>query len=213
MSEGQQLLSSPSQSPVFPAQIARIFGKPPILSTESAQAFHSLLSRFAGSLQPMDEIEWFAVWNYTVKTWELLRHYRIRAGIVDMARNEAIYSILEWIGNKPGFESDASKMGSLADGLFNRPGKARDDLLSLLGTYGIDEDAITAEAVILRLHELEAVDRLIALAEAGRNAILRETLFYRQEFATRFREVPGALDLQAQEMPLVESTGEAGATT
>ena len=50
---------------------------------------------------------------------------------------------------------------------------------------------------------------MIESAEAGRNVIVREMIFYRQEFATRFREVEhdpcARIEQQAPLAPLIES--------
>jgi hypothetical protein len=211
MREGHPSLGALVGPAALPAQLARIFGKPPILKTESIEDFNLMFNRFAATLRPRDDIESFSVWFYAIKSWELLRYYRIRTGIVDMGRNEAVYFILERIGNRPGSKSIEPKLVALAEGLFQRPGKARDDLIAFLSTYDIDEDAITAEAVSLRLRELESVDRMIGSVEAGRNVIVREMIFYRQEFATRFREAERDLcahiEQQAPLAPLIESAG------
>ena|SRR5260370_15211135 len=132
MREGHPSLGAIAGSTALPAQLARIFGRPPILKTESVEDFNFMFNRFAATLRPRDDIESFSVWFYTIKSWELVRYYRIRAGIVDLGRNEAVYSILEWIGNRPGSDSIEPRLVALAEGLFQRPGKARDDLIAFL---------------------------------------------------------------------------------
>lgn len=139
-----------------------------------------------------------SVWFYTVKTFELLRLYRIRVGIVERARREAVFVILEWIANRSTSESLAATIVELANSLFHQPGKAREELLAFLQQYDIDEEAITVEAVRLCLRELESIDRSIALTEASRSAIKREMLLYRQELGPRLRE------LEAQPPALIE---------
>jgi hypothetical protein len=208
----QQVIRSGSRfhRSVLPEPIAAIVGKPPILSTESPEQFWSLLNRIALAAQPLDTIEWFAIWFETVKIWEVIRLYRTRVGIVDMARLKVLESILEWVGNHPACTCEPAKLRELAAGLFNRVGKARDDLMEFLATLGIDEDAITAEAIASRLPELERIDRMIAVAELGRNTILRETLFYRMEFVKRFRGASQAVTVAFNDLLVAESGTVAG---
>lgn len=183
-------------------ELLRLLGKPPLLRTEPLKEFFSLFERFSAALQPRDLIEAISVWFYTIKTFELVRAYRIRTGIVERARTEAVYSILEWIGNLP--MADVSLQETVlafAKTLFHTPGKARDELLEFLAKFDIDEEAITAEAVKLSLEKLEIIDRSIALIEAGRNAMMHEMLFYRQELRPRFRELEEELPALVEQGP------------
>jgi hypothetical protein len=186
---------------VLPEHIARLVGKPPVLSSESEEEFWSLLERFATSREPQDSIEWFAVWSYIVKTWELLRYYKARAAMIDSARPQVVEWILEWIAAHPGCDRTQDEVRKLAAGVFNTPGKAKEELMAFLATFGIGEDAITAECIASRLPELERIDRMIAMAEFARNGILREMLFYRGEFVERFRLPSTAVPSDFEKLP------------
>src|ERR1700730_2251839 len=90
MSEGHPSLGAVAGSATLPTPLAPALGKQPILKTESTEDFNWMFNRFATRLQPRDDIEVFSVWCFTIKSWEILRYYRIRTGIVDMARNRGL---------------------------------------------------------------------------------------------------------------------------
>ena len=60
----------------IPREIRPLFGRLPILLTESKEAYLLLLERFAAELAPVDVVEWISVKTITHLTWELLRYER-----------------------------------------------------------------------------------------------------------------------------------------
>jgi dephospho-CoA kinase len=65
----------------------------------------------------------------------------------------------------------------------------RMEVVALLHKAGLDEDAIAAQTLAVDIDVFERLDRLIAQAEARRNAVLREIDRRRETVARRLREV------------------------
>jgi hypothetical protein len=58
---------------VIPADIRRILGPAPVLSTEDPNRFEELLIFFAQCIRPRNALEWFLVRDQTVARWKLER--------------------------------------------------------------------------------------------------------------------------------------------
>jgi hypothetical protein len=58
---------------VIPADIRRMLGPAPVLSTEDASRFEEMLTCFAKYHQPKNIMQWFWVYEQTVAGWNLGR--------------------------------------------------------------------------------------------------------------------------------------------
>jgi hypothetical protein len=70
----------------FVAQLAefkRLFGPPPVLSTESVEAYHDMMASFTEALRPRDLLEYTFVKELTDATWDLIRYTRHKALAMD----------------------------------------------------------------------------------------------------------------------------------
>src|SRR5215510_3406840 len=65
------------------AELKSLFGPPPILSTERAQAFYDMFDGLAKSLRPADVMEKIFVWDLTVCTWDISRYNRHKSLLVE----------------------------------------------------------------------------------------------------------------------------------
>src|SRR6266566_3405887 len=84
-------------APKIPPEIRALLGEPPLLISEDPGAYEFLLATFANAVRPTDPIEWIHVKDCVDLTWEIQRIRRAKAGIIDVARKEALRSILESI--------------------------------------------------------------------------------------------------------------------
>jgi len=57
----------------IPAEIADIFGNPPVLSTENRQAYYALMTKLVLEWKPRNIIGWMFVRHMTDTSWEIFR--------------------------------------------------------------------------------------------------------------------------------------------
>ena len=79
MSEGSltSVEARQSLSRFVPAEIADVFGHPPVLSTENRQAYDELMTQLTLEWKPRNITEWMFVRDITDISWEIFRHRRI----------------------------------------------------------------------------------------------------------------------------------------
>jgi hypothetical protein len=174
-------------SRVVPAEIANIFGHPPVLSTESREAYDALMAQLALEWKPRNVTEWMFVRDIADISWEIFRHRRAIAGVFAISFKEALAGV--FIDVLPGYrrsllpECEAKsaqfrKAEALADAWFEGP--ERQELVkSQLAKYGLDPEVIVAQTYSVRGEVLDKLHRLLALAEARRTAITRNFNEYR----------------------------------
>lgn len=62
-----------------PAEICDLWGKPPLLATESPKQYYALLVELVREVKPSDIIEWLWVKDVADLTWDILRYRRLKA--------------------------------------------------------------------------------------------------------------------------------------
>jgi hypothetical protein len=162
-----------------------LFGRPPLLRREDANLYDALFSRIVTTARPRDPFEWILLKDYTDLAWEIFRLRRAKATLVDGGEMHAVLRVLEKIGARtaPGLE-------------WLRNADARSTILKQLADGGMDEDMITAQAVLDGCTRLAALDARIAAAEARRNAALHEVDHHRSGFSSRLRTAPDVIDAE-----------------
>lgn len=83
---------------------------------------------------------------------------------------------------------------NLADAWFRGDQEAKQEIDQLLNGAGPSFDVVLAEGLAARLNEIERFDRLIANAEARRNAVLREFSRHRDAVAAKLARAGQAIE-------------------
>ena len=68
-----------------------------------------------------------------------------------------------------------------------REPKAVEEVNEILASAGLTMDAVMAQSLSIKLDDIERIDRMTALAEARRNAILREIDGHREILSQNLR--------------------------
>jgi hypothetical protein len=178
-----------------------LFGKPPVLLSEDVNLYEALLARVVAAARPRDPFEWMLLKDYADLAWEILRLRRAKAGAVNVMHKNALCSVLNKLALKA---TAALKWHSDPD--------TKAAIVKQLAEHGLDEDVITAEAVVGCSGMLAALDAMIASAETRRNAMLREIDYHRGGLATRLRDAPDVLDAESEDVPRVAPPVEPQAT-
>jgi hypothetical protein len=164
-------------------------GPAPLIPGESASGYDTLLARVSATVKPADIFE--ELWTREVvdHVWEALRFRRLKASVMTACAGEGMWEVLRSLDAHDGY--------GLAKRWFARDLQAVATVDALLGSAGLGIDHVMAQTLRLRIVEIERIDRLVAAAEARRNAALREIERHRAGFAAALQRA--ARDAEAVE--------------
>jgi hypothetical protein len=171
-----------------------VFGKPALLRDEDANLYDALFSRVVAAARPRDPFEWMLLKDYADLAWEIFRLRRAKAGFVNTMHKNALVTVLQKLALEP---SPALQ--------FHKNPDAKAAILDQLRLHGLDEGAVTAEAVVACCDELALLDAMIKSAETRRNAMLREIDYHRGGLATRLRDAPDVVDAETEDAAVAPS--------
>jgi hypothetical protein len=199
-------MSNESNVLVVPPGIARFLKKPPLLVTESRQDYEEFFNSVAQAIAPTNSLEWIATGNYVDQKWEIKRLRYGKAAIINATRQEAFRTVFESI--LPETDDRIEAAAKMADQWFVNPSE-RPILLELLKMHDLDDDAISAQALVMRAPELEMIDRAIQRLEIVSMAQLREIEFHRRASSWRAPEsLMEIVDGVAEPIPLQPPGGD-----
>jgi hypothetical protein len=176
-----ELAGTAADQVTLPPHIEAMFGKPPVLRTESLEAYEYMRLEIARQIRPMQMIEWAWVIDLANLIWEIRRYRSAIKMILDAAFKPALKSVLHSMSDIPLIESlEASdKRESFADKWYGSATE-RAEVSATLAKYDLDTDAVAAHAFVVRQTQIQALETLIERAELRRDRILREISFYRE---------------------------------
>lgn len=190
-----------------PDPIAYYFTRPPLLSTEGRSQYEAMFRALAERLKPQDEFEWFWLYDYLHYSLQIRRWRKAVADLIETMRADALRAILESI-----LEGKVEDRSRLIDGYIDswfEEGEGRMPVLDVLAKRGLNEGHVSAQAMALRLPELDKFEGLIGDFERRRTATLREFEHYRiAAFWRAPQGLPALIDAAADVSPKL-TTGEA----
>jgi hypothetical protein len=193
--------SGPSR-PAIPPEIQNLFGKRPLITGEDVAVYDGLLAGIARNVSPSGHVEWLWVKDILDLAWEARRLRRLKAGLLQVAREEALAKVLLQILSEGGTPPDAYfRAHDLANAWVQGETDARRRVGKLLRENDLDIDAVMAQALSLKLNDIERIDRMIGAAESRRDKVLREIETRRDSLARRLRQTSDELtdvDTEAQ---------------
>jgi hypothetical protein len=202
--------SAPSLSaPAIPEELSSLFGKPPLLSGEDRTAYEGLLTRVSAAIRPEDGIVWLLMKELVDLSWDIHRWRSIRANVINMTQKDALVNILESLLGKEDIPEGSDRVSAaeaLAEKWFANP-DSRITVKKILYRLDLNSSAINAQAVVLRLGDLDAIEDLIESAERRRNQILSVIEFYRDGLASQLSKATKIIENEAQEVPLLPLGG------
>ena len=156
----------------------QFFGPPSLVLGEDAKAYNKLASLIAGAVKPIDYLEYIWVRDMISLEWDILRHRRIKAEIINGAKIEALKVLLVPLMASAVFEDD-ERVAFLAQKWANGDPAAVREVKTRLESAGLTEENIAAEAFLIRMDAVVRIDRTIAGMELRRNNAYRETQRHR----------------------------------
>ena len=164
-----------------------LLGPPPVITGEDPHAFLELLDRVRQDVKPKGIIEEIFVRDSVDLLWEIRRLRRLKASLLQAAAHQGLEKVLKplvaW-----------SEADRLADNWARRSSRAIAKVDKVLATAGLNLDAVMAEALALRLDDIERIERMIASQEARFEAALREIDRHRAVLADALRGAAAAIE-------------------
>jgi len=146
-----------------------VFGRPPLVLGESREEYEELREHVAAAISPRNVLDLMTVGTVTDLTWEIRRYRRAIAGMIRAAEKEAIEELLSMVLDAETGDKD----GNYSERYFNDL-VARKAVHDILDKRGLDENAITAQAIQLNIGRIEKLEEIIADLEYRCHAALRE---------------------------------------
>jgi hypothetical protein len=160
-----------------PPKIESFFMKPPLVIGESRLEYERMFAALANTIRPQNPIEWLLVNDILNYSWEIRRFGKAKAALINLNWKDAIRRIAESLLDSD--QAERSRVSQdLADNWFTSK-EAKDAMQTLLSKHQLNEDAIAAQAMALRLPELDMIDRKTERAMAGRMALMRDLEHHR----------------------------------
>ena len=156
----------------------------PLLITESADEFADFHAQLEQEIGSSGVIERMFVYDIAALTWEIMRLQRCKAAVINLEFLEALKLLLLQLLNEPDKMVPHQRIHFLATRWFTDKA-ARQEVLELLGQFGLDERAIEAEAIKGSSADLAAIDKMLSLLEGRRRQALRSIALCREELAKR----------------------------
>src|SRR5262249_28548602 len=127
--------------------------------------------------------------EYCYLTWEIQRLWRCNATIIEAGLRPAVQHLLgQLVGDEDGsFDEIAHSTEEISELYFRNP-KVKPTVLQLLGQFGLDESAVTAQSVRDALPSLETIEKMMASLERRRTRLHHQIAQYDEAFAQRTQE-------------------------
>jgi hypothetical protein len=174
---------------------ATLFGKPPLFEGEE-NIYDQLLTKISPALVPGDIFEQILGREYVYRTVEVLRLRRVEVNLIRVNEYKGLSETLTPIVGP-------SQAETLARGWAARKPEIVKEVKKILRSAGLSTDGILAQTFSLKLNDIERIKHMVALAEARRNATLREIDRHRQTLGQDLRRV--AQQLEHDQLPAIES--------
>jgi hypothetical protein len=174
-----------------------LFGSPALWEGEDAKAYDDLASRIRALIKPEDVLEELWVQDLIDDSWQVIRLRRLIASLVAATAQEALREILlPLVGD--------AQASTLAAAWTIRKSDVGPEIDQVLAAAGLTIDAAVAQALSHKIDAVERIDHMARVAEAGRNATVREIERHRAVSGLR-RAVEGVDQTQLR---VIESTGD-----
>jgi hypothetical protein len=197
---------------VGPRETRDFFGDAPLIRGEDPAAYQSLLTRVSAAVQPKDVFEEMWMRDVVDLAWEVFRWRRLKVNLLQAAAYEGVKLFVEPFF-EPGYlaqDDDDDEARELSRRWARREPEALQQVGEFLAAAGLTMDAVMAQTLAVKMDSVERIDRMLANAEARRDAALREIDRHRDAFAAalrraaeepqdaEFREIGPAKDIAAE---------------
>jgi hypothetical protein len=185
----------PRPSPPAPTRTPclALLGPRPLIDGEDGTNYDMILERISADVAPADFVEEIWVRNVVDLVWDSVRLRRLKSQLLQAAAHQGLErllaSIIDWMRAGP-----LSRKWALGDE------EAMGEVERLLGRAGLTFDAVMAQTLAARIDDVERIDRMVIIAEARRDAVLREIRSRRLAFGQALRRAGEAIDAEFEDV-------------
>ena len=172
-----------------------LFEKPPLLQGEEG-SYRELLTKVSSALRPDDIFERIFAAEFAYRAIEVVRLRRVSLNLIRVNEYIGLRDVLTPIVGRLQAET-------LAAGWAAQKPDVVKEVKKLLRSAGLNLDSITSQTFALKLNDVACISHMVALAEARRDAILREIYRHRKMLGEELRRV--AQQFEHDQLKLVES--------
>jgi hypothetical protein len=155
-----------------------LYATPPLLFGESKKEFDALTAALAEEMRPGGMVERIFIGDIVGLTWEIRRLTRCKAALVNTAFRDALFEVVYKLKGEPDTGTPEADWVDAVVADFAKPA-ARKKILQLLAEFGLDFDAVQAEAIRSSFSELDVLDRMLSVLESRRHRALRSLEDYK----------------------------------
>jgi hypothetical protein len=163
------------------------FGPPPLFDGEDTTIYDQLLTQVSTTVMPEDIFEDIWVRDVVDLTIEVFRLRRLKANLMKVNAYKGLSETLAPLVGR-------SQAETLADGWAARKSDVVEEVNKTLTSAGLSNECILAQTFSLKVNDIERIEHMMALAEARRNATLREIDRHRQTLGQKLRRAAQQLE-------------------
>jgi hypothetical protein len=157
---------------------------PPLIRDDRAGPYEALLAHIVAEVKPRGMVEHIWVRDFTDLAFEVVRLRGLKADLLTASAGEGLRNVLRDLGND-------DYLG-LSKRWHAREPDAVAAVEAALATAGLGPGAVRAQALAVRIGEVEAIERMIRSAEARRDAMLHQLYRHQAALAERLRAAAAA---------------------
>ncbi|MGU3661037.1 hypothetical protein [Methylobacterium fujisawaense] len=192
--------------PAIAADLDFLFDESPLLPGEDGERYNALLRSIVQQVNPTDVIEAIWVKDVVDLVWEAKRLRRWRRQILVQARLKAVEDLISpALQNTNPLSLDIFSRPSsdvLATGWLTGREIEKEQVDEILVNRGLTAADVQAHSFLLRLSDIEKIDRLTSSADHRRDSLLREIERKRASFAQKVRSATtDVLDVEHADVP------------
>ena len=185
-------------APTSPAALTRtpclaLLGPRPLIDGEDGTNYDVILERISADVAPADFVEEIWVRNVVDLVWDSVRLRRLKSQLLHAAAHQGLERVLTPL---LGWLSADKLSGKWASG----DEEAISQVEALLGRAGLTIDDVMAQTLAARIDDVERIDRMVIIAEARRDAVLREIRSRRLAFGQALRRAGEAIDAEFEDV-------------
>jgi len=185
---------APAGTANLPAVLANI-APPPLCRGDPVGPYEALLAHIIAEVKPHGIVEHVWVRDFVDRDFEVVRLRRDKADILTANAGEGLRIVLRDLGVDDYF--------TLAKCWHARDPDSIATVDAVFAAAGLSPSVVRAQALAAHIREIEAIDRMICIAEARRDEMLRQLYGHQATLAERLRNAVAAreqqIELQAQE--------------
>ena len=186
----------------LPAVLANI-APPPLCRGDPVAPYEALLAHVIAEVKPHGIVEHVWVRDYVSRDFEVVRLRRDKADILTANAGEGLRAVLRDLGVEDYF--------TLAKRWHARDPDAIAAVDAALAAANLGPGVVRAQALAAHIREVEAIDRMICVAEARRDEMLRQLYGHQAALAERARNAVAAHEQEVEDAeftPVPVQTGQ-----